>query len=543
MKNIDDKTFPFFSIVRLLVLSLILCTTIFLRQEVLGSETAVKIYALLALSFFISLVTVVHWQDVQRVKFFVPCQILYDILLTSYLIFLTGIDESIFLFLYAVNIIIAAITYQLYGSLIVSGISGVVYAAIYYVNKDTSTQSQFYTLFYNELFFLLTALLSGQFMDAIKKQKFLIDEQNREVSRLRILTNRLINNIPVGVLQIDKNDDVIAVNSTCLELLNLDKLPSTETKYYHLVKELEGARGDWFKLSHEERLTKKFEIIDASGELRLLSLQIVPMPDNDSRKSSVNGDNQRTELILVIQDISKISRLEERLSLESKLAAVGQLAAGIAHEIRTPLAAISGSIETLVKNIETKNPDDQKLIEISLKEIYRLDTLIKDFLNFVKPTKDKIENICVEDTIQEVVTVAKNIKFKNTEVEYKLNFRGRSYISGDVERLKQILLNLVNNAIEAADQPKLLLIISTRIEKNNVRIIVEDNGPGIPEKIRRKIFDPFFTTKKSGTGLGLATVGQIVKTHSGFIQTLPKRDGACFEILFPKVNEKDQQVS
>ncbi len=546
--NFDDidfnKSFPSFSIVRLLVLSLILSTTIFLRQEVLGVETVVSIYTVLALSFFISSVTVIYWKDAKRIRFFVPYQMLYDILLTSYLIFLTGINESVFLFLYIINIILAAMTYQLYGSLIVSFIAGGIYALIYFVNRVTTNQDQFYTLFYNELFFLLTALLSGQLLDEMKKQSTLIMGQRKEVSRLRLLTNRLINNLPVGIMQIDKNDNVIAINNTCINLLRIDHMPDTEIKYYQLIEELEGARAKWFQLSERERLTNKFEISRSNNEQELYSLQIVYLPESeDNLPVTDTHDEQRTELIFVIQDISTISRLEDQLNLESKLAAVGQLAAGIAHEIRTPLASISGSIETLVRNIETSNPDDQKLVDISLREIYRLDTLITEFLDFVKPTKDRIEDILLEEIIEDVVTAAKNIKLDDLEVSYELDFSGDSYISGDSERLKQVLLNLINNAIEASDSSELKIKISTSTENGQHRILIEDNGSGIPEDIRRRIFDPFFTTKKKGTGLGLATVGQIIKTHSGSIQALPKRNGACFELIFPKVDICDQQIS
>lgn len=539
-----NKNFPSFSMIRLLILSLILCTTIFLRQEVLGFDAVIKIYAVLAISFFVSTMSIVYWKDVRRIRFFVPYQMLYDILLTSYLIFLTGINESVFLFLYLINIILAAITYQLLGALIVAILSGTFYAAIYYVNKDTSTGEQFYTLFYNELFFLLTALLSGQLLDEMRKQTSLIQNQRREVSRLRLLTNRLINHLPVGILQIDKDDNVVAINNTCAELLKLGKVPTDEVKYYELVEELQGARAKWFQLTDKERLTNKFEVGLPNGDRKIFALQIVYLPESEGFESSSEAEvDMRTELIFVIQDVSKVTQMEEQLNLESKLAAVGQLAAGIAHEIRTPLASISGSIETLFKNMEAKNEDDQVLVDISLREIYRLDTLITEFLDFVKPTKDRIEDICIEEVIEEVVTAAKNIKHDSLEVQYKLNLSGESYISGDSERLKQVLLNLINNAIEAADQDELLITISTRQVENDVKIIVEDNGSGIPENIRRKIFDPFFTTKKKGTGLGLATVGQIIKTHSGSIQALPKSTGACFEILFPKSDMQSQQIS
>ena len=533
-----SSNFPSFAFFRLFALCLILVTTIFLRQETLGFETVFDIYLVICLSFLISFAIILKWEDSIKIKLFVPCQMTYDILLTSYLIYLTGINESVFLFMYILNIILAAIIFNLYGALIVAFVAGTIYGLIYYINKDTSATDQFYTLFCNELFFLLTALLSGQIMDEMRKQAWVLARHKEEVSRLKILADRLINHIPSGILQVNKDDFVTAMNNTCLKMFDVEGVPDSEVLYHELFPELEGTRKKWFSLSEEEKIRYTFHHLDKDGMAKVYSLQIVFLSDDDyassAKVNSLNSEADRTELIFVIHDVSRVQELEQKVSMDSKLAAVGQLAAGIAHEIRTPLASISGSIETLMKNIKTTDQDDKKLVDISLREIRRLDKLITEFMAFVKPSSEEMDGVSLRPLIEEIILGIQSRTNPKIEIKFITNLVSNAIVVGDEEKLKQVFLNLFTNAAESVTAGAVEIRVESSDMGDTIKVMVEDTGPGIPAEAVDKIFDPFFTTKEQGTGLGLSSVAQIVKAHSGSIRVLPIEKGTCFEVSLPK---------
>lgn len=370
-----------FSLARLILLTAVLLTTIFLRQEVLGYNTIIQLYSVLAVSFFLTLMHVSFWEDTLKVRYFIPSQLLYDLLLTSYLVYLTGINDSIFLFLYLLNIVFSSIIYQLNGALLVAFCSGLVYGLISYVNNDFTSSAATYNLAYDELLFLLTALLCGQLMDELKRQKFQLESQKADIDRLTDLNTQLLNNIPIGVLTVGALGGIENINKSAIDLLKLSAPPPQGTPYQDILPTIRGIPERWENIPAYKRIQFNFTHVFADQGVGKFSLQVVPFP------------GEIGHFILVFQDVAKTLQMENQRELESRLAATGQLAAGIAHEIRNPLASISGSIETLSTHLKPENKEDQKLIDISLREIQRLNKLITDFLEFAKPREEKTEEV------------------------------------------------------------------------------------------------------------------------------------------------------
>lgn len=515
-----------FSFARLCLLSVLLFTTIFLRQEVLGEEAIAQIYLVLGVSFLLSLVTVALWDQTLKIRWFIPSQLLYDLLLTSYLVYLTGIDDSIFLFLYLLNIVFASTIYQLHGALFVSCLSGLVYAFIYYANMDTEAMNAWYNLAYNELFFLLTALLCGQLMEELKRQKFMLAQQQENISRLQLLNDRLLNSIPLGVVVVDTEDYVQNINQTGLALLKLDHAPEMRMKYYELLPTLRGITQSWNQMTEKQRLRFHFRPSESSSER--FSLQVVRL------SSLAEEEEDNLNYILLFQNVSKVLELEQKLETESKLAATGQLAAGIAHEIRNPLASISGSIELLSSHLELTSEEDKKLLEISLREIRRLNRLITDFLEFAKPRETESREIMLRPLLDEVKEAILNRSQDPVRLELAVNVDPALQVYCDPERMKQVFFNLFLNSVEAAAGTSLRIEVSGKLNSEGMaEIEVADDGKGIPESAQKKIFDPFFTTKPNGTGLGLTTVAQIIKASGGDIALGPSTRGALFRIHLP----------
>jgi two-component system, NtrC family, sensor histidine kinase PilS len=528
--NIHGKISVFY-LTRLLLISLVLLSTIFLKRDVLGSAAIAQMYAVLTASFFLSVINVSFWEETLKVRYFMPSQLLYDLLLTSYLVYLTGVTDSIFLFLYLLNIVTASLVYQLNGALLVASLSGITFAFIYYANTDMDVVASWYNLAWHELLFLLTALLCGQFMDEIKKQRILLENQRASIAGLELLNDSLLNSIPIGVMLIDANEYVHKINLTALKILKLNHAPEMRLKYYELIPEIRGIFDKWENLSDTQKLKYLFSISDNIKPY--LSLQIVKLSP-----SPTLGERR----IVVFQDVSKTLELEEKLEFESRLAATGEFAAGIAHEIRNPLASISGSIELLSQHLKIDNPQDKKLLEISLREIQRLNILITDFLEFAKPKDNLAGDVSLNNLIKEVeeAILSRN---QQKRIIFRNAISSDHYIFASYERMKQVFFNLFINSIQACTNDTSNITVSSRlIEDQQILIDVVDDGPGIPEKASHKIFDPFFTTKADGTGLGLATVAQIVRAAKGQISLKQSSVGAHFQIILP-VGEVTKEIT
>lgn len=515
-----------FNLARLGLMTVVLFTTIFLRQEVLGLAAVLQIYGVLCASFLLALLNVSFWEQTLRVRLYVPSQLLYDLLLSSYLVYLTGVNDSIFLVLYMLNIVFASVVYQRNGALMVAALSGTVYAFIYYANVDADNAAAFYNLAWVELLFLLSALLSGQFMDELKRQKTMLETQRRNIMRLELLNDRLLNSIPVGLVTVDSEEYVQSINQTGLSLLGLDHTPGMRLKYHELLPELRGIVQAWERMTETQRLRFLFRHGDDPSPR--FSLSLVKL-----RAGTWDGAPDMQHM-LVFEDVSKMIALEKKLEMESRLAATGELAAGIAHEIRNPLASISGSIEMLYSNLEIKGEQERRLFDIALREISRLNNLITDFLEFAKPRDETAGNFQLREAVLEVSEAVQSGRSKGRRLNVAAEIDGAVTVHANRERVKQVLFNLFLNSVQAAKGESVgIQVAATTQPGGTVRIDVVDDGPGIPPELHAKIFDPFFTTKREGTGLGLATVARIVKAARGGIQVVPSAAGAHFRIELP----------
>jgi two-component system sensor histidine kinase PilS (NtrC family) len=231
-------------------------------------------------------------------------------------------------------------------------------------------------------------------------------------------------------------------------------------------------------------------------------------------------------------DVTELRRLQEELVTKEKLAALGEMAAGLAHQLRNALAAISGFGKLLQRAAPAESQVKSVAAEI-LREAKATAALLDRFLSFAQPQKLAAEAVSAADLCQEV-TAAKSADLKERNITCTVNLPPGLVIQGDLHLLKQVLVNLLQNAIEAVPRNgKIEITGSTGPEA--VELTISDNGPGVPKALRTRIFDPFFTTKESGTGLGLSVARKVVELHGG---TLTVRDqaggGARFVLTFPR---------
>lgn len=233
----------------------------------------------------------------------------------------------------------------------------------------------------------------------------------------------------------------------------------------------------------------------------------------------------------------KIKELQTQAKQNEKLAAIGQLAAGIAHEIRNPLASMSASLQ-LLKDVENQNmnvQENKKLMSITLKEIDRLNGLVTEFLEYVKPSQIKFEKVDLSHILSEIA--AAPLVEKKVPITVINKIKPQVYCTASPEKIKQIVWNLVINAAQAMQKEGTIELgcLENEDDKSFVKFYVADTGIGMSDKTLSHIFEPFFTTKDKGTGLGLATVYKVVEAmHGKILVTSELGVGTRFEVLIPK---------
>jgi two-component system sensor histidine kinase PilS (NtrC family) len=242
--------------------------------------------------------------------------------------------------------------------------------------------------------------------------------------------------------------------------------------------------------------------------------------------------------IALFDDLTKFRQLEYSARQNEKMAAVGGLAAGIAHEIRNPLAGISGSVELLSQT--TANEDDRKLMRIILREIDRLNNLITEFLEYSSPETAPTEMINVGPILIEVLDAIRSDPKLRTDILQVRGIDENLFVIGKKDKLKQVFLNIILNSYQAmnANDPNTkasTITVKAGVKENELILSISDTGCGMSEATRRKMFEPFHTTKPKGTGLGLAVTHKILEGHR--VKVLVKSEqgiGTEFVLTFPR---------
>jgi two-component system sensor histidine kinase PilS (NtrC family) len=293
------------------------------------------------------------------------------------------------------------------------------------------------------------------------------------------------------------------------------------------------------------RERSRLRFVNRAGEERHLGLASSILRDVDGSEAGH---------VVIFQDVTEVVAMERDLRRSERLAGVGQLAADIAHEVRNPLAAISGSIEILRAGLGRGEADQERrrLMGIVLREIGRLNDLITDFLQYARPSPAKREPQPLAPLVEELCRMAEGARPEG--VRFETDVGAETVVIGDADQLRQMLWNLVGNAFQAVGPQGRVRVAARRRspaqgpagEGRNgpeeasavVELLVEDDGCGMSSDQMERIFDPFFTTKRSGTGLGLATVHRIVEGHGGSIRVESEPGaGARFRIDLPSAEE------
>jgi two-component system sensor histidine kinase PilS (NtrC family) len=371
--------------------------------------------------------------------------------------------------------------------------------------------------------------------------------QNKDIDfkKLQEFHRNVVQNMVNGLMTTDLEGRVTSVNIACESITGFPLNESLGKHCYQLLPMEELSRLFTYKgdgISTPYHMEGECERKD--GEAILISLKISHLlsPESDSKK---NLEQQVEGYICVFEDRTEIHQMEEKMKQSEQLAAVGKFSAGMAHEIRNPLASLSGSIQVLKETLET-DEDQQRLMNIVLKETERVNDIVTDFLSYSQPRKSNPTVIDLTQLLEDIITLMKNSNEYDPSINIQLVAPPEHIIIQSEEaQIKQMIWNLCINGIQAMDKSGNLTMTIKKVEgykhkkfetnRRGVVIIVEDQGRGIPLEEQEAIFDPFFTTREEGVGLGLPTVKQIVERFAGHIEVESEPGhGTCFDIFLPQ---------
>ncbi|HBT87902.1 ATP-binding protein [Desulfobacter sp.] len=333
------------------------------------------------------------------------------------------------------------------------------------------------------------------------------------LEQVMAFSDNVVQNMPSGLITLDTNFNVTSANRAAEKILG--KIP--EKAYPQMAAMAAKITGSGGVASGEVALNPKEQ-----GELRL-----------DMTVSAIPADEDQIQgFVLLFRDLTQIRDLKKQVETNRRLAAIGKLAAGVAHEIRNPLSSIKGFATYFSRQYENE-PEDVEIAKIMVQEVERMNRSITQLLEFAKPMAVEIKQTRIEPLIRHSLKlVSHDLEKKKIRVETDIRTR-RETIHTDPERICQVLLNLYMNALNAMDSGGILEIGVADVQ-DDIEIRVADNGCGIPAKDLEKVFDPYFTTRAKGTGLGLSIVHRIVENLKGDIrvESRPSK-GTVFYIILP----------
>ncbi len=511
--------------------------------RLLISPAQVFLYIAAGFSFFVILIGAL-WQRFaagKKLGLQILLQQVADIVVGVLLVFATGGLESTFVFWFSLTTINgAALAYRQGAVLSAAGGSlGLallsllsfkgIGAAQTVEAMPLATAIRFFLFNVSALF--IVALLSSYLSEQLRQTGRQLIAAQDDLSRLESLHAAVLSSLTSGLLVVDARDQLSFINRAGAALLGLD--PDNVKNLS--IRQIAPALFDALSSSDLARSEVQIRVDDRE---RIFGCSSSPL---------LLQGRETGGQVLTFQDLTELRQLEEAMARSKRMASMGRFAAGLAHELRNPLASLSGCVELLGKaeqNLQQSGDlqstmtaeQKQKLFAIVLRESERLNRLLSDFLRYARPNKPLHRPLLLNHLVRDILTVAEG-DLRNVRCELDLQQDLR--IRGDEDQLKQLVWNLLRNALQAMEKTGRLRATVRRKEdesapgKQFVEFCIEDAGPGIDAEARDKIFDPFYTTRSDGTGLGLPTVLRIAEEHQAQLAVDESElGGAAFHVRF-----------
>ncbi|MEJ2363639.1 MAG: ATP-binding protein [Deltaproteobacteria bacterium] len=550
-------------LLRLLFATFLLVATVVVQARAYPTffnTSLLSLYILTGIIYFLTLCYALLLNRIKKHALFAYVQLVFDVLFVTALIYVTGGIESIFSFMYILTIINAAIMLYRRGGLLIASASSICYGSLLdlqyfnvlhpFYTRATELMTYsigyfFYTLLMNIAAFYVVALLSSYLAEELRRSSVKLKAKQYDLDQLELLHRNIVQSMSTGLITLNDRLEITYVNPAA-ELICGSGSGTLEGSHIgdifpkivpHLSFSVAGD-GSIDSAHRQRRIDVDFERQDGTRLHLGFAQSVLRDPGGDEMG-----------LILNFQDLTEFRQMQEQVRRMDRLAVAGELAAGIAHEIKNPLASLSGSIQMLRDEVEF-GPMQQRLMDITMREAERLNALVNEFLLFSRPEKAVDQSVDVNEAIKSTLEMMKNSPDLSRPISIEKDLTDNLWVYIDAQRLQQVIWNLVLNAVqEMKNSGRLTITTAVRTNQSGAddkrelaEISIADTGPGILPENQGKVFDPFFTTKDQGTGLGLTIVHRIVEDYGGkiFLES-DGRSGTTFTLHLPLAEKSPKE--
>jgi two-component system sensor histidine kinase PilS (NtrC family) len=554
----DEKTvlrLRYLMLLRVAFVTFLLGIATFLEikgEDLLPEISLLSLYLVIITSYILSLFYFFLLNLTKNIKITLYIQAICDVLMITGLVYATGGISSVYAVFYTLVIIYSVLFLERRGGLIIASACSICYGFLldleYYkiltplyaiVSQDNPFTAGyvFSRIIIYILSFYLIAFLAIFVVEQEKKTRTLLQEKETAFDQLDLLHRSIIESVDTGILTINLRGQIKSFNRAAEEITGYSFAEAEDKNIVDLFPEY----GDLLKNIHTggypDSQQGRVEMYIESHEKKPLTLGCSVSFLND-------GTEKRIGDILVFQDLTAIKKMELILEKNRRLAFIGEMAAGLAHEMRNPMASISGSIQVLHKSL-LLNETDERLMQIILRGKDQLESFMRDFLLLSRPTPGIPEMIKITDIIEDILESIRYLPDWRDDIQVIKSLQDHlPFIRANKTEIRQLIWNVLMNAIQSMPNGGWVTIETgkdtTDISAGQfLEIKISDNGQGIMENDLGKIFEPFYTTREKGTGLGLAIVNRIVEGHAGKIKVDSRSgEGTTFTIWLPCLQEE-----
>ncbi len=526
--------------IRVIVVTTLILAALIIQYTVREFLPINYIYVIAGLTYGLTLLYIALGRAVSSRRINLMAQIGGDLLVVTLLVYFTGALDSPFSFMYLVSIITASMLLFRRGGLMAAsgavilygGLGDLMYYGILAIPQQTwftptqwSSSRLYFNMATNFAGFYATALLVSIISEKLQKTSEELDANRQNLAELRALNQNVVESIPSGLITLTQYGTAAFINPAGCQILEAQPYSILGR---HITEIGFVSRDRWN--DYRQQLTEgaivrdENDAFEFSGQLRSIGFALTPLSTLEGKASGYT---------LIFQDLTEMKQLEAELRLKDRMAAVGELSAGIAHEIRNPLAAIAGSVQVL-KSSQSLSSQEQRLMSIVLRESERLNKTIAEFLRFVRPQEKRASDFDIAASISETLDLLSNSTEVSKDHEIRRAINPPSYsIVGDGDQIRQVFWNIALNAIRAMAAGGTLTVRAEPVD-GDYRIVFSDSGRGMTEADLRRLFQPFRTSFPSGTGLGMAISYRIVQEHGGRIDVSSRLgEGTSISVSLP----------
>lgn len=530
---------------RVLVVTLLLGLS--LTFQVTRGEQVETFYSLIVFTYAVTILYALVLRYVNTAAALVQLawvQIGIDFLLETVLIARTGGIESPFLVLYVISVTLASLVPRRKVGLLTASLCVILFGILtnlqlygpteawgWLPHTRLSAPETLQTFGVHSLALLVVGFLSGLLTEQLQRADHSLKEKEQGLSRLQAFHENIVHSISSGVFTTDEEGRITSFNPAAQEatghnLAQVQGRPWRDVFNWHPERPLDMQDDGAANMRFEVECTR------ADGNRLVLGMTLSPLQEQ----------GRTTGMVGVFKDLTQIRDLEEEMRRKDWLASLGEMSAGMAHEIRNPLGALAGAMQMLRKDLHA-DETSQRLMDIAIREATRLDTIITEFLQYARPPALNLGEHDLNKLLAETLDLVQHEARTRTNIRLEAKPSPGALVGQvDQDQLKQVFWNLATNAFDAMPNGGQLTIstgcrsIDVGGRKGDViEISFQDTGEGISKKNLDNIFLPFFTTKKQGSGLGLAAVHRIVDLHGGWIKVESReREGSRFVVCLPR---------